>query len=358
MFKWDAPIKLRSIEPEDTAINEAYEYGWNNFGRVFGIKTPNQWFKKGTERTRVMLTILHDLATALTWSSNVAVKRDYYVAVGLLPYVLNPGKFYSLGPKTRFLYRQGRELIKFLKDAGVFREEPGNYMNAMARVLNSREFNGFIRGYEKPLQRYINNDENVKMTWFEEEDVPVKRNTSIGTRNYGFGQKLGLEKKANLAGITVSSSESSPANSPAKPVKKNSARKPAVKTTKKLLIRKRQVKVTSSGASVKKPYRYRPGTVALREIRTYQKSTELLLRKLPFSRLVREIAHDIKSDMRFQASAILALQEAAESYLVGLMEETQMCAIHAKRVTILPRDMQLARRIRGKLDAGYPIPVV
>ena len=95
-------------------------------------------------------------------------------------------------------------------------------------------------------------------------------------------------------------------------------------------------------------YRYRPGTVALREIRKYQKSTELLIRKLPFQRLVREIAQDFKTDLRFQSSAVLALQEAAEAYLVGLFEDTNLAAIHAKRVTIMPKDIQLARRIRGE----------
>ena len=99
---------------------------------------------------------------------------------------------------------------------------------------------------------------------------------------------------------------------------------------------------------VKKPHRYRPGTVALREIRRYQKSTELLIRKLPFQRLVREIAQEFKTDLRFQGSAVLALQEAAEAYLVGLFEDTNLCAIHAKRVTIMPKDIQLARRIRGE----------
>ncbi|EMS65981.1 Histone H3.3 [Triticum urartu] len=99
---------------------------------------------------------------------------------------------------------------------------------------------------------------------------------------------------------------------------------------------------------VKKPHRYRPGTVALREIRKYQKSTELLIRKLPLQRLVREIAQDFKTDLRFQSHAVLALQEAAEAYLVGLFEDTNLCAIHAKRVTIMPKDIQLARRIRGE----------
>ena len=99
---------------------------------------------------------------------------------------------------------------------------------------------------------------------------------------------------------------------------------------------------------VKKPRRYRPGTVALREIRKYQKNTELLLRKLPFQRLIREIATDFKTDLRFQSSAVVCLQEAAEAYLVGLFEDTNLCAIHAKRVTIMPKDIQLARRIRGE----------
>jgi histone H3 len=99
---------------------------------------------------------------------------------------------------------------------------------------------------------------------------------------------------------------------------------------------------------IKKPHRYRPGTVALREIRQYQKSTALLIRKLPFQRLVRELAQAFKDDLRFQSTAILALQEAAEAYLVGLFEDTNLCAIHAKRVTIMPKDMHLARRIRGE----------
>ncbi|KAK6291234.1 hypothetical protein J4Q44_G00383650 [Coregonus suidteri] len=92
----------------------------------------------------------------------------------------------------------------------------------------------------------------------------------------------------------------------------------------------------------------RPGAVALREIRRYQKSTELLIRKLPFQHLVREIAQDFKTDLRFQSPAVMALQEASEAYLVGLFEETNLCAIHAKRVTIMPKDIQLARRIRGE----------
>ena len=111
--------------------------------------------------------------------------------------------------------------------------------------------------------------------------------------------------------------------------------------------------VPEGGGGVKKPHRFRPGTVALREIRRYQKSTDLLLRKLPFQRLVREIAQDFgragpDGGLRFQSSAIACLQEAAEAYLVGLFEDTNLCAIHAKRVTIFPKDIKLARKIRGE----------
>lgn len=99
----------------------------------------------------------------------------------------------------------------------------------------------------------------------------------------------------------------------------------------------------------KKTTRYRPGTVALREIRRYQKSTDLLIRKLPFQRLVREIAQEFRiDDVRFQKSALEAIQEAAEAYLVGLFEDTNLCALHARRTTITSRDLQLARRIRGE----------
>ena len=100
--------------------------------------------------------------------------------------------------------------------------------------------------------------------------------------------------------------------------------------------------------------RFRPGTVALKEIRRYQKSTELLIRKLPFQQVVREIANDrdvvpghMLGKIRFQSAAIKALQEA---YLVGLFEDSNLCAIHAKRVTIMPKDIHLARRIRGERE--------
>jgi len=101
----------------------------------------------------------------------------------------------------------------------------------------------------------------------------------------------------------------------------------------------------------RKAHRYKPGTLALREIRRYQRSTDLLLLKLPFSRLVREIALNLSlpgmETLRWQSQAIQALQESAEAFLVHLFEDTNLCAIHAKRVTIMQKDIQLARRIRG-----------
>ena len=87
----------------------------------------------------------------------------------------------------------------------------------------------------------------------------------------------------------------------------------------------------------------RAGTAALHDIHHFQKSTALLIRKLPFQRLVREIAQDFKTDLRFQSVAILCLQEASEAYLMGLFEDTNLCAIHGWQVTIMPKDIQLAR---------------
>ena len=127
---------------------------------------------------------------------------------------------------------------------------------------------------------------------------------------------------------------------------KQTARKPTGgKAPRKQLATKAARRSAPGG--VKKPHRYRPGTVALRHIRKYQRSTDLLIKKLPFQRLVREIAQDFKHDLRFQSTAILALQEAAEAHLVAMFQDTNLCALHAKRVTIMPRDLQLARRIRG-----------
>ena len=111
---------------------------------------------------------------------------------------------------------------------------------------------------------------------------------------------------------------------------------------------KRKIHEARMQGRLVKPHRYRAGTVALKDIRHYQGSTALLIRKLPFQRVVREIAQDFKTDLRFQSAAILCLQEAAEAYLVKLFDDANLCAIHARRVTIMPKDILLARRIRGE----------
>merc|ERR1712224_451183 len=120
--------------------------------------------------------------------------------------------------------------------------------------------------------------------------------------------------------------------------------------SRKELASKAARKSAGSVAGQKKAKRFRPGTKALREIKKYQKSTEFLLRKLPFQRLVREIAHEYNADLYFQSQALHALQEASETYLVGVFEDTNLAAIHGKRVTIMPRDLALARRLRGDIQ--------
>jgi histone H3 len=118
------------------------------------------------------------------------------------------------------------------------------------------------------------------------------------------------------------------------------------RTRKSLAPTKSQKKARPAILPTKKGHRFRPGTIALREIRRYQKSTDHLIRKLPFQRLVREIAGGYMTDGRFQASAVGALQEATEAYVVSLFEDMQLCAFHAKRITIQPKDMYLTRRLR------------
>ncbi|XP_032197278.1 uncharacterized protein LOC116589449 [Mustela erminea] len=165
----------------------------------------------------------------------------------------------------------------------------------------------------------------------DEDLTPKPTKVKVGSRGEGpFSCKSGLQS-FTMARTKQTARKSTGGKAPRKQLATKAARKSAPAT-----------------GGVKKPHRYRPGTVALREIRRYQKSTELLIRKLPFQRLVREIAQDFKTDLRFQSSAVMALQEACEAYLVGLFEDTNLCAIHAKRVTIMPKDIQLARRIRGE----------
>jgi len=112
-------------------------------------------------------------------------------------------------------------------------------------------------------------------------------------------------------------------------------------------------KSTPKGEDEKKMRRYKPGTVALREIKRYQKSIDLLIPRAPFARLVRNICQDLHDDLRFSSDALRALQESSEAYLVGIFEDTNLCAIHANRATIFRKDMLLARRLRGDRNFDF-----
>ncbi|EFC38803.1 histone H3 [Naegleria gruberi] len=168
------------------------------------------------------------------------------------------------------------------------------------------------------------------------------------------------ETSTETSEVPNNTSTKTPSTTPSKTLSKTSTKTPSKtstktpsktprktprKTPKKTPAKKSAKKPFTGG--IKKPHRYRPGTVALREIRKYQKSTELLIKKKPFCRLVREVAQDYKSDVRFQANSLLALQEAAEAFIIDIFEDTNLCAIHSKRVTILLKDMQLALRVKG-----------
>ena len=124
---------------------------------------------------------------------------------------------------------------------------------------------------------------------------------------------------------------------------KRTARKDEVGKKRSAFAKKQPRSQTDQASVQQQLHRYQPGTVVLRQIQRYQKSTELLIRKLPFQRLVREILQGYGVGYRVTPAMMMALQEAAEAYLVQLLEDSNLCAIHAKRITIQPKDMQLAR---------------
>ena len=143
---------------------------------------------------------------------------------------------------------------------------------------------------------------------------------------------------------------------PSAAVKNSKASKSSKVSPKSKPIAKVNMKKTApadGGVKERKKMKFKPGTVALREIKRYQKSTDLLLPRAPFQRLVRDICRDIDSDLRFQAQALMALQESAEAYLTGVFEDANLCSIHAQRVTLMKKDMELARRIRGDQNLDY-----
>ena len=128
-------------------------------------------------------------------------------------------------------------------------------------------------------------------------------------------------------------------------VKKTACKSTGGKAPRMKLVTKAARKAPPATGGCKKPHCYHPGTVALREICKYQKSMDLLLRKLPFQCFVREVTQNVRGGLHFQATALTASQEASKAYLIGLLEDTNLCAIHARRVTIMPKDLQLSRQI-------------
>jgi histone H3 len=233
------------------------------------------------------------------------------------------------------------------QDKNNISEEDDNVRNAI-KLHNVRDFTATNENFINFINFIENKILSKKWNYFNQNNKILRTATKVPA-------KASAQAKEPVTAQPLPAPSQAKAKAPAQPpapakasapqqtTKKSSNKK---KPRKQLAAKAARKSAPASATGVKTPHRYRPGTVALREIRKYQKTTELLIRKLPFQRLVREIAQDFKTDLRFQSKAILALQEAAESYLVGLLEDTNLCAVHAKRVTIMPKDVQLARRIR------------
>lgn len=129
--------------------------------------------------------------------------------------------------------------------------------------------------------------------------------------------------------------------------KKISSKSKAIKENIKDSKKSAKVKMMAKADVNQAKRRFKPGTIALREIKKYQRDTGALIPRAPFQRLVRQICSSIDNELRFQSQALVALQEASEAYLTGIFEDSNLCCIHANRMTIMKKDMDLARRIRG-----------
>lgn len=197
------------------------------------------------------------------------------------------------------------------------------------------------------MSRKRKSDTISEVTGSAEVPVDVHADVPTSTKRQ---KKVAPKSSKSPAKSSVKSKTPSSEKTNVKNIKKEE--KAEKKTGKK--TEKKTGKKTEEEANPKnekgRSHRYKPGTVALREIRKYQKSTELLIPRLPFSKLVREIAEkEAKTNsLQFQANALVGLQEAAENYLVGLLGDANLNAIHAKRVTVMPKDLALARRVRGE----------
>jgi len=138
------------------------------------------------------------------------------------------------------------------------------------------------------------------------------------------------------------------------PVRKARSTSTTSKTPAKSQAKAKPAKNERESRSLSKQRRFRPTEKALTQIRKYKQVQNLTLRKLPFQRLVREIANKISSNSyRWTSKSLEVLQSVTEDYMVNLLEDAYLCTMHAKRVTLMSKDISLARRIRGITDPGY-----
>jgi len=246
------------------------------------------------------------------------------------------GKSTGGGGRTRGLGREESDTSGSSTSSGFLASNRGGTKRHQEEAGSNR--GGSKHDQEEEVPPRDNQDRRRE----EEDDEVGDREESDEEEQLGGGEKADRRKQPTpVKNILPAAHPKQVAKKSTGAIKLKGGKKPPV-------AQKAPREMTAKQPAVAR--KFRPGHQALREIRKYQKSTDCLIPKLPFSRLVREIATNVASniqDLRFQSTAIMALQEAAEAYLTTLFEDTVLCAIHARRVTIMPRDMQLTMRIRG-----------
>ena len=160
-----------------------------------------------------------------------------------------------------------------------------------------------------------------------------------------------LERPSSAMGSDIQPERRVPLKTTSKRVATKGGKQPQKHMLHKLL------RQNSTTGGIKKPHRYHSGLLGLQEIHRYQQSTDSLIRKTPFNKLIKEISQEYRVcpdgpgtpsvQVRFQSTALVALQETAENFLVGLFEDVNLLAVHAKRVTVMPHDIRLALGICG-----------
>jgi histone H3 len=357
-------MNIKDLEDPTTVENYAHFKNWDVYEKndsTISLYDPPEQIKGSS--FSALIESAWDRVKDFRFTLSDRRKSTYNLVIGLIPYFLRPDIYADLKrANLPVFYRAGRNILKYLQSRGINEEvyKSAEFRSKLQELNNVNMYNAMLNSLSKA-------DDTMLKAYVKNGIIPFRAPRKQFKYSSSSRKGLSLEDKAKQAGALERTpprkkfkryrDKKSPSSSSSSstPDISNMARAKAPGSGRANKAPKSSLPPMAPGAStgVKKPHKFRPGTVALREIRKYQKSTELLIRKLPFSRLVREVAADVREGMRFQSSAILALQEAAEMYLIGIMEEANLCAIHAKRITILPRDMQLARRIRGPLDPSH-----